>query len=214
MRPPVVERALRSCSDVDRRVKVGLADLEMNDLSSAGFELARPSGRLEGRFGSQVVHPPGEAHVEMLAGGQARSGERNGTIRHVPRFYDIDAANTRLAELRPLLERLKADRGAVAEAQAELVRFSQTNGDPRHSAGVQERQARVRELVRRMRHAVGQIEGWDVTLRDIESGLVDFPALASGRPIWLCWRFGEDEIAWWHEQGSGFEGRKPLLELT
>ena len=132
----------------------------------------------------------------------------------MPRFYDIDSANARLADLRPVLEQLKADRDAVAEAQSELVRFSQSNGDPRHSAGVQERQERVRELVRRMRHAVARIEDWDVTLRDIETGLVDFPALATGRPIWLCWRFGEDEIGWWHEQSTGFDGRKPLLELT
>ena len=130
------------------------------------------------------------------------------------RFYDIDSANARLSDLRPVLTQLKEDRDAVAEAQAELVRFSQTNGDPRHAGGLQERQERVRRLVRRMRKAVAQIEEWDVTLRDIESGLIDFPALANGRPIWLCWRFGEDDIGWWHEQNTGFDGRRPLLELT
>jgi hypothetical protein len=132
----------------------------------------------------------------------------------VPRFYDLDDANARLLDLRPLLGQLKADRDAVAKAQAELVRFSQTDGDPRHAAGLQEREEQIRELVRRMRDAVLQIDGWDITLRDIESGLVDFPALASGRPIWLCWRLGEDDIGWWHEQNVGFEGRRPLLELS
>jgi hypothetical protein len=132
----------------------------------------------------------------------------------MPRFYDLDDANARLTELRPLLEQLRADRDAVATAQAELVRFSQTDGDPRHAAGLQERQDEIRRLVRRMRDAVEQIDRWDVTLRDIESGLIDFPALANGRPIWLCWRLGEGDVAWWHEQNTGFEGRRPLLELT
>jgi hypothetical protein len=132
----------------------------------------------------------------------------------VPRFYDLDDANARLTDLRPLLEQLKADRDAVAKAQAALVRFSQTNGDPRHAAGLQQRQEEIRGLVGRMRDAVEQIDRWDVTLRDIENGLVDFPALASGRPIWLCWRLGEGDIEWWHEHDTGFDARRPLMELT
>ena len=130
------------------------------------------------------------------------------------RFYDIDSANARLRELRPLLEQLKTDRDRIAETQAELVKFSRTDGDPRHSEEVQARQEHIRELVRSMHREVAQIDEWGIALRDIESGLVDFPALANGRAIWLCWRFGEDDICWWHEQNTGFEGRKPLLELT
>ena len=66
-----------------------------------------------------------------------------------------------------------------------------------------------------LQFAVGQIDKWGVTLRDISSGLIDFPALANGRPIWLCWRLGEGEsIEWWHETNVGFDGRRPLSELT
>ena len=50
-------------------------------------------------------------------------------------------------------------------------------------------------------------------LSDIETGLIDFPALANGRPIWLCWRCGEDGIGWWHDVNVGFAGRRPLIEL-
>ena len=132
----------------------------------------------------------------------------------MPRFYDIDQANERLEQLRPLLERLRADRDAVAEAQAELVRVRGTNGSVEHAAELREREQRVRGLVRRMKQAVEQMEAWDVTLRDIGTGLIDFPALANGRPIWLCWRLGEDRIGWWHEHDAGFDARKPLLELT
>ena len=68
-------------------------------------------------------------------------------------------------------------------------------------------------IVRRMEQTVRQIDAWGVTLRDIGTGLVDVPALANGRPIWLCWRLGEDEIAFWHELDAGIAGRKPLIEL-
>ncbi len=130
------------------------------------------------------------------------------------RFYDIDEANAQLERLRPVLERLRADRDAVAEVQAELVRLRGTDGSRQHAQELREREQRIRVLVRRMQEAVAQIEAWDVTLRDIGTGLIDFPALANGRPIWLCWRLGEDRIGWWHEHDTGFDARKPLLELT
>ncbi len=130
------------------------------------------------------------------------------------RFYDIDEANAQLERLRPVLEQLRADRDAVAEAQADLVRLRGTNGSRQHAEELRERDQHIRGLVRRMQQAVAQIEAWDVTLREIGTGLIDFPALANGRPIWLCWRLGEERIGWWHEHDAGFDARKPLLELT
>jgi hypothetical protein len=130
------------------------------------------------------------------------------------RFYTIESANGRLVELRPLLAGLRADRDRVAELQAQLIEFRTTNGNATHAEEVARREGEIAEVVRRMEAAVRQVDAWDVTLRDIGSGLIDFPALVSGRPIWLCWRLGEDDVAWWHEVTTGFGGRKPLAELT
>jgi hypothetical protein len=130
------------------------------------------------------------------------------------RFYDIDAANARVAELRPLLERLRDDRDALEAANAEVRRLREVNGSRQHAEQLREREDEVRALVLRMREAVEQLEAWSVTLRDIRSGLVDFPALVNGRPVWLCWRLGEGAVAWWHEHDRGFEDRKPLAELS
>jgi hypothetical protein len=132
----------------------------------------------------------------------------------VARFYGIDEANERLAEVRPLLASLRSDRAAVAEAQRELVRARTTNGSSEHAGDLVRREAEMREIVRRMQAAVTQLDAWSIALRDIGSGLIDFPALASGRPIWLCWRLGEGDVAWWHEADVGFDERKPLAELT
>jgi hypothetical protein len=129
------------------------------------------------------------------------------------RYYDIDAANARLVELRPLLEALRADRDAVAEAQADLVRFRGSNGNRDHTDELKQREAAIRAIVRRMQQAVARIDEWGITLREIDTGLVDFPALVSGRPVWLCWRLGEDAVGSWHEHDTGFSSRRPLTDL-
>ena len=126
-------------------------------------------------------------------------------------YYELSAANERVGELRPLLESLRDDRDAIAAAQLRLKQLvGETDLD---SAQLEREQAQMTEVVRRMERTVHQIDAWGVTLRDIGSGLIDFPALANGRPIWLCWKLGEDDIAFWHELETGIAGRKPLIEL-
>jgi hypothetical protein len=59
--------------------------------------------------------------------------------------------------------------------------------------------------------AVTELETEGIVLRDVEQGLVDFPArAANGRGYWLCWLVGEPEVAWWHWPEDGFAGRTPL----
>ena len=126
-------------------------------------------------------------------------------------YYELGAANDRIVELRPLLTALREDRDAIAAAQVRLRRLAA--GDEPDRAELERERDAVTVVVRRMEQAVRQIDRWGVTLRDIGTGLVDFPALANGRPIWLCWKLGEDDIAYWHELDAGIAGRKPLIEL-
>jgi hypothetical protein len=129
----------------------------------------------------------------------------------VATYFDLSAANARIAELRPLLVGLRVDRDAAARSQRHLEQM-RVNGDNGHAELEREQEA-LTVLVRRMAATVRQIDAWGITLRDIGAGLVDFPALASGRPIWLCWRLGEGDIAWWHELEAGVAGRRPLIDL-
>ena len=73
---------------------------------------------------------------------------------------------------------------------------------------------RMQGVVDQMQASVAKLDGWSITLRDIDSGLIDFPALASGRQIWLCWRLGEDDVDWWHRVDEGFSGRRRLAERS
>jgi hypothetical protein len=126
-------------------------------------------------------------------------------------YYELGAANKRVTELRPLLAALRDDRDAIARTQSRLRELADTDAPDR--ALLERERQEMTAIVRRMEQAVRQIDAWGVTLRDISTGLVDIPALVNGRPIWLCWKLGEDDIAWWHELEAGIAGRKPLIEL-
>ena len=130
------------------------------------------------------------------------------------RYYRLDEANERLADLRPMLEKLRADRKSIAGLQQQIRDIRSNNGSAEHAAEIARLENEMRGIVTRMKEAVDQVDEWGVALRDIGTGLIDFPALANGRPIWLCWRLGEGDIGWWHETDQGFDSRQRLTELS
>jgi hypothetical protein len=54
------------------------------------------------------------------------------------------------------------------------------------------------------------LESLGVVVRDLETGLVDFPTTLGGGPAWLCWRLDDPELAWWHTTREGYASRRPL----
>jgi hypothetical protein len=65
-------------------------------------------------------------------------------------------------------------------------------------------------LNKALREAFDRLEEWDIEIKDIATGLIDFRAQREGRDIYLCWKLGEPEVEYWHELTTGFEGRLPL----
>ena len=145
----------------------------------------------------------------------------------MPDTYDLDRANALIPELRETLLRLRDLRDEVVSLRDRIVELNAPwavaeVGGPAVPAGetraeVEEEtrvlQMRLQGLVDQMQAAVAQIDSWGLQLRQIETGLVDFPALVAGRPIWLCWRLGEERVGWWHEKSDGFASRRKLEDL-
>lgn len=144
------------------------------------------------------------------------------------RFYDLDRANARVPELREILESLRSQlaeltrlRDAVLDRQSAVEAATEAgSAGPGRAAddepGDELRLIRLRMqgLIDQMQAGVARIDGLGITLRDIPTGLIDFPALAGGRQIWLCWRLGEEDVEWWHEVSAGFSDRRPLIDLS
>src|SRR6266850_2030623 len=68
----------------------------------------------------------------------------------------------------------------------------------------------LRSLAAELESVVDEIQATGVVLKDIQLGLIDFPAEREGEVVYLCWQFGEPEVAFWHRIDDGFAGRQPL----
>jgi len=121
------------------------------------------------------------------------------------RHYTLEEASALLPAVADLLVRMRSarDRLGDAEARAALAAAGQGNGGGEPGKVVSEGFLELRESMLELRSR-------EIVLRDLDRGLVDFPALREGREIYLCWEEGEPGIGFWHEPDSGFAGRRPL----
>jgi hypothetical protein len=129
------------------------------------------------------------------------------------RHFTPAEANAALAEVRPLVERMVAHRRAHVEAltrQEELEAHIRGNGGGIPPAELADAAAEVEREARELAHVIDEITELGVQVKDIDDGLVDFPARRHGETVLLCWRLGEDEVAYWHTVDAGFAGRRPL----
>jgi hypothetical protein len=135
----------------------------------------------------------------------------------VTRYYSIDEANATLPEVDRILIALRDQREELIARRDKVVELSPDDDSSALAAGVAEQVRLLRlsmqGLIDQMQAGVARLVELDVTLRDIATGLIDFPALVSGRPIWLCWRLGEGDIESWHAHDEGFDSRRPLSDL-
>jgi hypothetical protein len=104
----------------------------------------------------------------------------------------------------------RAEHIAALERQEELERKIRGNGGGIPPAQLADATAEVEAHARRLAKLVDEINEHGAEVKDIETGLIDFPALRNGETVLLCWQLGEDEIGYWHRVDDGFAGRRPL----
>ena len=121
------------------------------------------------------------------------------------RHFSREEANALLPQLTALLSQLQEGKDELTDTEAHeaLSEAAPTNG-----GGEQGRQVGVAFL--EVRRILETVERAGIVLRDIDRGLVDFPALIDGREVYLCWELGEDEVGYWHDLEGGYGGREPL----
>jgi hypothetical protein len=131
------------------------------------------------------------------------SGEDTGLVYE--RHFTRAEANALLPQLTPMLSQLRDAKDELTDSEAHEALGEAAPGN---GGGEEGRQVGVAFL--EVRRILGTIEESGIVLRDIDRGLVDFPALIDGREVYLCWEVGEEDVAFWHDMDAGYGGREPL----
>jgi hypothetical protein len=131
------------------------------------------------------------------------------------RFFTQEEANAALETVRPLAERLADARKRLVHVAGKLEDVEgrvSGNGGGLDPDRVRELQERAAEAAADVAGLVTELEAAGVQVKDLDQGLIDFPAKhpEQGDTVLLCWQLGEDEVSHWHGLEEGFAGRKPL----
>lgn len=122
------------------------------------------------------------------------------------RYFTVAEANALLPTLRPIVARMLAARQRIIAAQPQLWPILEKAA----GNGGSQRATAVLSDFETVQRSVKAIQGLDLELKDLNTGLVDFLSERDGRDVYLCWRFDEPTVAHWHDLETGFAGRQPL----
>lgn len=131
------------------------------------------------------------------------------------RYFSLSEATALLPRLTEMLDALRRfrDQAVLKKTQMDLLWQRLSNGEPVLGT-LGEEQREMDSLTGRLVSVAKDLEKTGCILRDIDSGLVDFPfRTRRGATVFLCWRLGEPTIAFWHGTDEGFAGRKPIADL-
>ena len=131
-----------------------------------------------------------------------------------PKYFSLTEAEQLRAQLEPVLIEAMESRRKLGEVEEQLNALAERI---QRSGGLlvsYEKTARMRLDRNRseetVRSALEQIQSTGCVVKDLDIGLLDFPARINNREVYLCWRLGEDRIRFYHGQDEGFSARKPI----
>lgn len=125
---------------------------------------------------------------------------------HEKKYFTVDEANECIPGLISDISALVSLKKELEKLHGELKPFIESipsNGGHKKTLSLMHSGDEFRDIIDR-------IERLGCHLKGLDPALIDFPHIRDGQEVYLCWRFGEKEIRFWHEIDSGFGGRKPL----
>jgi hypothetical protein len=126
------------------------------------------------------------------------------------RLFTVEEANRTLPLVRRIVEDVVKQHRLWREKilELDLVASSSRADEPHERAAQLEREAQA--VAQELDGYQRELEDLGILLKDRKLGLVDFPSELGGRRVLLCWRLGEAEVQFWHDENAGYQGRQPL----
>lgn len=124
------------------------------------------------------------------------------------RYFTLDEARAALPQVKMLMEQIQSARREILRLRPDalpVIQQAALNGGNKVLG-------ELAAHVVRLEAGVKGIMALGVVVKDIDAGLVDFIGVRNDREVYLCWRYGEDEIGYWHELNAGVAGRRPVDE--
>lgn len=125
--------------------------------------------------------------------------------RRFTRHYTREEARALLPDIRAWLARLRLLQPVLDQHERALNRLLEQGRD----VGGERVHVWLRTLVS-LRTVLRELAGREIQVKDLDRGLVDFPAVMGDREVFLCWEEGEEDVEYWHELDAGYAGRSPL----
>jgi hypothetical protein len=130
--------------------------------------------------------------------------------------FTLEEAQSLLPVVESLLKRALEGKRAAQEVENQISELGRriylTGGMRVDVAAVSKQRAEMEEHLQRVRESIAEIDSIGVQVKDLDTGLLDFPCKVDDQVVLLCWRMGESAIEHWHTVVDGFKGRKPLDE--
>jgi hypothetical protein len=132
------------------------------------------------------------------------------------RTFTLEEANQRLPLVRAIVQDIVDLYRDVSERRDRLATVRARHGEDSASGSLySEENEQIEKDLRhdeeRLRGFIEELKELGIDFKDPVKGLVDFPSMADGRLVYLCWMLGEPEVRFWHELEEGFNGRQPIL---
>lgn len=127
----------------------------------------------------------------------------------MPRHFTVEEANALLPQLKPRVKRMLELRRDILDRR-EAAKETLEGGVGADVGG--RHLTELAMLFKRMKTIIEAIQETGVEIKDVNTGLLDFRAWREGREVYLCWRYGEPQVEYWHDLDAGFAGRQRLEE--
>ena len=122
-------------------------------------------------------------------------------------LFTVDKANTILPKVKTKFDEILCCKNNVMDIQEELQNLSDSNcGFEKFIKKKQE----LNHAVTSLYNMIQELEDMGIMIKSVDEGLLDFPSIRYDEEIWLCWKFGENKVKFWHRKDEGFMGRKPI----
>lgn len=132
----------------------------------------------------------------------------------MPRFFTLAQAEKLLPQVESAVREAITLKAAYDRAEAESQSFSRrlmvSGGMHVDGSRLLEQKSRRESAALRVKDSIERVHKFGCHVKDLEIGLIDFPALFNGQEVCLCWKLGESGIQFWHGVHEGFRGRKAI----